>query len=294
MVAAAIIGGAAVGAAGSAYAGSKAAKATKNASDASLQAQREALAQQEQMSRPYRGLGESAIPQLQSLLGLSPVTPAGTPTPNVSTPRVPSRGGGPLSKGIYDLLTQPGGAWAPTAGGGVQPIMSTGLQDPSQSQSMDPLATLRATPGYQFALEQGLQGATNAATAQGMSLSGNTLQALDRYGTGLADQTYGEQIARLMGVANLGQAAAAGQAANIGAAANNIGSTLINQGNTMAGINANTIAGITKAIGSGIDQYGQSQTLAGLTNPSFADYAGMSDAYIGSNIGYPAPIMGEP
>jgi hypothetical protein len=70
MVAAAVVGGAVIGAAGSAYAGSQAASATQNATNASISAQQQALAQQAQMSAPYRALGESAIPQLQSLLGL--------------------------------------------------------------------------------------------------------------------------------------------------------------------------------------------------------------------------------
>jgi hypothetical protein len=37
---------------------------------------------------------------------------------------------------------------------------------------------LAATPGYQFARQQGLQGVTNQASAMGLGLSGNTL---DRY-----------------------------------------------------------------------------------------------------------------
>lgn len=234
MVAAAVIGGAVVGAAGSAVAGSKAAKATKNASNAAITEQQQALAQQERLSAPYRQLGESAIPQLSNLLGIS-------------------------------------------------------------GSGTDALTTLRNTPGYQFARDEGLKAATNSATAQGLSLSGNTLEALDRYGTGLADQTYGSQVARLTGVVDTGQAAAAGQAANVGTAAGNISGTLVNQGNTAAGINANTIAGITKAIGGGFDQYGQAQTLAGLTNPGGFD-PGYSDAYISANVGYPTPlpIMGGP
>lgn len=230
-VAAAIVGGAVVGAAGSAIAGNKAAKATKSASQAAITEQEKALAQQERLSAPYRELGESGITQLKALLGIS-------------------------------------------------------------GSGTDATSALRSTPGYQFARDQGLQAATNSATAQGLSLSGNTLEALDRFGTGLADQTYQQQVGNLENVVGLGQAAAAGQSANIGNAASNIGSTLINQGNAQAGISANTIAGITKAIGGGIDQYGQQQVLAGLMNPTPTWDPGMSDAYIGANVGYPRPIMG--
>lgn len=236
-VAAAIVGGAVIGAVGTSVAGSKSASATKSAARTAASEQDKALAQQAELSAPYRALGESGITQLKALLGI--------------------------------------------AGSGT-----------------DATTALRSTPGYQFARDQGLTAATNAATAQGLSLSGNTLEALDKFGTGLADQTYQTQVGNLENVVGIGQAAAAGQAANIGNAATNKSNIAINQGNTMAGINANTIAGITKALGGGIDQYGTQQILNDLYQPSIgADtYAGASDAYIGANVGYPTPlpVMGGP
>lgn len=126
----------------------------------------------------------------------------------------------------------------------------------------------------------------NSAAASGLLNSGNTLEALDRYSSGLADQTYqqefnnrfntnqqqfdqrfnayGQQVNNLQNVVGLGQAAAAGQAANIGNAASNVsgllsnqgsslGNIATNQGNTLAGIDANQIAGITKSIGNGVN-----------------------------------------
>lgn len=122
-------------------------------------------------------------------------------------------------------------------------------------------ATLSSLPGYQFAKSQGLQATTNAATAGGMSLSGNTLQALDQYSTGLADSTYQEEVGNLQSTVNTGQAAAAGQAANVGNAAANNSNALINQGNNTAGIDANEIAGITKATGNAVNAYTTNQTL---------------------------------
>lgn len=127
------------------------------------------------------------------------------------------------------------------------------------------LATLRGTPGYQFAQQQGTQGTVNQASAMGLGLSGNTLQGLSQFNTGLADQTYQQQVGNFENVVGMGQAAAAGQAANIGNAANNISGLISNQGNTLAGINANTIAGITKSIGGGIDNAVLANTLAGLS-----------------------------
>lgn len=68
MVAAAVIGGAAIGAVGSAVAGGEAAGATKDATNASINQQNKALGQQAKLSEPYRELGSSAIPTYQALL----------------------------------------------------------------------------------------------------------------------------------------------------------------------------------------------------------------------------------
>jgi hypothetical protein len=221
VVAAAAIGSAAIGAAGSAVAGSEAASATQNATNAAIQEQSTALGQQANLSLPYRQLGQSAIPQLQSLLGI------GTP------------------------------------GQGIQPSIGS-IQ-----------TALAQTPGYQFTQQQGTQNTLNAASAQGLALSGNTLQGLSQFNAGLADQTYQQAVGNLQNTVNTGQAAAAGQAVNVGNAANNISSALINQGNTLAGIDANTVAGLTKSVGNAYNNYTTNQTLSNLdtVDPTYA-YSG--------------------
>lgn len=194
MVAAAVIGGAVVGAVGSSVAGHEAAGATKSASRAAIAEQDKALTQQAELSAPYRALGESAIPSYEKLLGLGPE--------------------------------------------GEQGIKSA----------------LESMPGYQFALEQGQTGILNKASLAG-GLSGNTLADLTRFNQGLATGTRQQEIDNLARVVGTGQAAAAGQAQNVGTAGSNIGSILTNEGSTIAGINASTIAGITKSIGNAADQY---------------------------------------
>src|SRR5207302_4056878 len=72
------------------------------------------------------------------------------------------------------------------------------------------------------------------------------------------------EVGNLENVAGIGQAAAAGQAANIGNAATNVGNIAIGQGNTLAGIYANEAAGITKSIGNAYNTYELNQTLQGL------------------------------
>lgn len=212
MVAAAVIGSAVVGAAGSAVAGSEAAGATKSATNAAIQEQNAALQQQANLSAPYRALGQSAIPQLQSLLGI------GTPGQN------------------------------------------------GQQTSAAQLSALQNTPGYQFAQQQGTTNTLNAASAQEMNLSGNTLEGLSQFNQGLADNTLQQAIGNTESAVGLGQAAAAGQAANVGNAANNISSAQLAQGNTLAGIDANEIAGITKATGNAANQYVAQNTLQGLNS----------------------------
>ena len=132
----------------------------------------------------------------------------------------------------------------------------------------DPTAALRATPGYQFARDEGLNAAKNAATVMGPGFSsGNTLEALERFGTGLADQTYQSAVGNLQNAVGIGQAAAAGQAANIGNAATNVGNIALNRGSTLAGIDVNTVAGLARAGGNAYQDYQLSQVLKGLQNP---------------------------
>ena len=222
-VAGAIVGAAVVGAGATMAASSSASRATNRASNAAIQAQRDALAQQERLAAPYTGLGQAAMPAYMSLLGISP----------------------------------------------------DGTQvDPKLAQE-----TLRNLPGYQFAQQEGQRGTLQAAGAMGMGLSGNTLAALERYNVGLADQTYQDELRNLLAPVGIGQAAAAGQAANIGGAAANIGNIQQQQGQNLANIGINRAAGITNAIGQGVNQYVTQQTLRNLGSMapgtgSFTDYSG--------------------
>jgi hypothetical protein len=130
----------------------------------------------------------------------------------------------------------------------------------------------------------------------GLGLSGNTLEGLQKFGTGLADQTYQQAIGNLMGVVDTGQAAAAGQAANVGQGASNISNALIGQGQTMAGIDANTIAGITKSLGGVGNNLVLNNTLAGLGggfNPNM-DYGTGATAglFADQGLNQIAPIQG--
>ncbi len=70
--------------------------------------------------------------------------------------------------------------------------------------------SVTSLPGYQFDLSQGLQGLDRSALARGMLNSGRQQKDVLRFATGLADKTYGDQIARLLAGAGLGMNANAG------------------------------------------------------------------------------------
>lgn len=137
-----------------------------------------------------------------------------------------------------------------------------------QKFSFNP-SDLAKTPGYQFALQQGLRGTNNALAAQGLGLSGAQAKGLSTFATGLADQTYNQQynnalstyntnyqtaannVSNLQNLVNTGQNSAAqqGQAAVTGAAG---AGNYLTQG---ANAQAAGITGAANAANSGINNY---------------------------------------
>lgn len=73
------------------------------------------------------------------------------------------------------------------------------------------------SPGYQFAFDEGQRAIDRGASARGMLGSGARARELARYGTGMAQQDYGNWLSRLQGLASAGQAAT-GQGATLAAA----------------------------------------------------------------------------
>ena len=74
--------------------------------------------------------------------------------------------------------------------------------------------SFQASPGYQFARQEGIRAIDQAAAARGLAGSGARLRELTRYGTGVANQEYGNWLSRLQALAGVGQAAS-GQAASL-------------------------------------------------------------------------------
>jgi hypothetical protein len=81
-----------------------------------------------------------------------------------------------------------------------------------QNQEQQPKAwtpttfNFQADPGYQFNLSQGMNAVNSGAAARGNLLSGATLKALQRYGSGLAAQTYNDAFSQYMQGNQLGLA----------------------------------------------------------------------------------------
>lgn len=112
-------------------------------------------------------------------------------------------------------LTDYGNTYADQYAGlakGYDPYVATGYGANNALQNLyaDP-NSVRSLPGYQFAQDQGVQALDRSAASRGMLNSGRQQKDLLRFGTGLADQTYGNQVARLMAGAQQGQGALTAQ-----------------------------------------------------------------------------------
>lgn len=140
--------------------GSSAADAASKAADIQSQSAQQAAAQQMEMFK--------ALQQ-----GLAPYVALGT--------------------GSQNALLQAMG-YNPTIGANGQLTgMSVNPNSPLQQKFSFNPTNLAQTPGYQFALQQGLKSQQNSMSARGLGLSGAQQKAAAEYATGLADQTYNNQ-----------------------------------------------------------------------------------------------------
>jgi len=117
-----------------------------------------------------------------------------------------------------------------------------GLNGPDAANAA--MARFQTSPGYQWSRDQGLQAVDAGAAAREMLRSGATLKAEQTFGTGLADQEFGNYYNRLMGLTTLGETAAAGGAATAGTAAG----LAQGAGNTQSSIYGNLSSGLGSTI----------------------------------------------
>jgi hypothetical protein len=200
----AILGSAIIGAAGSAaagiFGGNKAADAQKKASKKAAQLQREALAQQMALTKPYVEAGKNALADYQKMA----------------------------------------------------PYKDFGM------------AEFQADPGYNFRMAEGMKALERSAAARGLLQSGGTLKGIQQYGQNLASSEYENAFSRYLSqrearmdpyryLTGIGQAAAAGQAANVGSTGAALAEIAAQRGN----VNAAQAAGAAGAIGNAFSSIGQ-------------------------------------
>ena len=140
----------------------------------------------------------------------------------------------------------------------LQPYSQAGLNGlnnltsamPGLTANFDP-SNLQNTPGYQFALNQGLNAINSSASARGLLNSGGTMASLNNYAQNAAGQQYQnafnnyqaqnqQNYNMLSGIAGIGQNAAAQQVGVNTNYANQVGS------NDMGGANAAAAAQIAQ------------------------------------------------
>lgn len=98
-----------------------------------------------------------------------------------------------------------------------QPWMDTGATaNDAVAQLIANPSSVRSLPGYQFGLDQGNKSILAGNNATGNLFSGSTGKALEGWGVNYADKTYGDQLARLLGVSQQGLGATGASVATAG------------------------------------------------------------------------------
>lgn len=90
-------------------------------------------------------------------------------------------------------------------------------------------------PGFQDALDMGVQARDRSAAARGMLGSGNQAMALQKYGQDLQNQNYGDWQSKIGGLTQLGQQAAAGMTGQ----QNQLANLDMGLGNSLSGLYQN-------------------------------------------------------
>ena len=254
-----IVGGIAQGSAAK-----KAAAAQTDAANRQIDYQKEIYADQTKRFSPYLDSGTNALAAYNYEMGLGGLPTFGGSAPQIETiagtpagigrPGAPSGGGDHgWNRGIL------GGNGHQGAGAGGTPtryrvngqMFNTMEEAQAYANANRTGGTayggFKATPGYDFRKQQGIDAIDASAAARGGLMSGKTLQDLTTFGDGIASQEYGNYMQRLGGMTDMGMSAAGMQAtagnnaaAGVSNALGNIGNAqaagAIGQGNALAGM----------------------------------------------------------
>jgi hypothetical protein len=254
----------------------KAAKAQEKQAAQQMALQKGMYEDQTQNLAPWLGTGTTAQNALAWEMGLGSRPMIGGTAPQIETFTV----GGQQQSGGYggDLAGAFFGGGALPIGDNRMPSGGTGSRTMYRvnGQTFGTLADAQAyananltggkayggfkeTPGYKFALGQGLDAVQSSAAARGGLYSGNAMTSMNDYAQGMANQEYGNYYNRLAGIAGNGQNAAAMQGAAgqnyVTGATNALGSIGDARAAGAVGFGNAINDGITNAIGAW--QYGQ-------------------------------------
>jgi hypothetical protein len=225
-IAVGILGAGALGAGATIFGASKAADAQTQAAQASIANQQQMYAQNRGELQPFISAGQGGIQNLQDWLN-----PNGNNTfsqlQNWVNPSGGAGGNNPLSQLMR--LTTPGA---------------------------DMSAALAQTPGYQFALGQGLRASNNQLAARGLGGSGGAVaKGADQFATGLAGNTWQSVVQALQNTFNSGTTALQGTFGTGAGALQNLVNSGVTAGSSLAGVGTNTANAISGSqIGAGSAQ----------------------------------------
>lgn len=111
-----------------------------------------------------------------------------------------------LQKQEYDQTRSDLAPWRDTGGRAINYL--GGILNVPGSTSVDPTNALRSTPGYNWAMNQGVDARERSAAAKGGLLSTPEQKSLTTFGQGLADNTYQNYLNNLFNVSGSGLNAA--------------------------------------------------------------------------------------
>lgn len=147
-----------------------------------------------------------------------------------------------------------------------EPYVQAGKNALAEYQKMAPyqnfgMAQFQADPGYQFRMSEGIKALERSAAARGLLQSGGTLKGITQYGQNLASDEYQNAFSRYLTerearmnpysyLTGIGQAAAAGQAANIGTTGAALADIASQRGNVQAAQAMGTAGAIGNALNS--------------------------------------------